>query len=439
MKTRQELQDEAIRTLLENRNLIVAWGTGVGKSRVAVRSAEHIREAGGERILLLVAETAHKANWKNEFLDALGLERARFVCSHVTVECYASLEKYEGTSWDLIIADEAHHLRSDLRTGLLSTLKADYFLALTATLSEKGDGDGLIRTLNATFGLFRTLDFNVQAAIDNGILAEPKIYVHILPLEEISAPQHVVITWGPFKSRREFSCSYEEFVTFIENDRANNTAVKATVSCTAKQGYDLLTKYLNAAKKDYDDASHKYAKAEASGDQAGINKYKWKVQSAKNEWLQYGTRRKALIGESKTAFSSWLLSKMEGKKYVCFCSSIEQGVELGGENIIYAERKDNAAVLDDFNNGSRRSIFAVGMIQEGQNLKGIEAGVIIQLSGKERVFVQKFGRALRSKNPEQHIVVMNDTQDVTYYKTAISGINNDYIHMLRYGKGARTA
>lgn len=430
---RTRLQDEAVRTLLEKRRVIVAWGTGVGKSRVAVRAADELCARGASRILLLVAETAHKQNWKNEFLDGLGLERARQVCRCITVECYASLEKHRDSHWDLVIADEAHHLRSDLRTGALSTLKTDYFLGLTATLSERGDGDTLISTLRSTFGEFEFLDFSLQEAIDNGILSEPTIYVHVLPLEKITAPQKVVISWGQYRYQKEIECTYDEFTEFIENDVENNPHIKATVTCTAKQGYDLLTKYLDKAKERYEDAKRKLYKAQQSGDPAAVKKYSYLETAAKNEWLQYGSRRKTLVGESKTYFADWLLGRIRDTKYVCFCSSVAQGEALGAQNIISAKRNDNDVVLKEFNEGLRRSIFAVGMIQEGQNLKGIETGVIIQLGGKERVFVQKFGRAMRAKNPVQHIVVMNDTRDVTYYKTAVSGINPKYIHMHKYG------
>ncbi|MCR5760267.1 MAG: DEAD/DEAH box helicase family protein [Bacteroidales bacterium] len=433
IKTRDELQNEAVRTLLERKRLIVAWGTGVGKSRVAVRTIDALFSKKKRRILLLVAETAHKDNWKDEFIQGLGLERAKEVCRSIVVECYASLEKYRDSEWDYIVADEAHHLRSELRTGVLSTLRSEYFLGLTATLSERGDGDELIKTLHSTFGEFEFLDFNVQDAIDNGILSEPTIYVHVLLLEKISAPQKVIISWGHPKNQKEIECTYDEFTEFIENDVENNKSIKATVTCTAKQGYELLTKYLDKAKTRYEDYSRKLFKAKRDGDVAAEKKYSWACTMAKNEWLQYGTRRKVLMGECKTTFSRWLLDTMRNRKYVCFCSSIEQGQELGGDNIISSRRNDNDEVLQEFNEGKRSSLFAVGMIQEGQNLKGIEAGVIVQLGGKERVFVQKFGRTMRSRNPVQHIIVMNDTQDVTYFKTAVSGINPKYIHMHKYG------
>ena len=61
------------------------------------------------KVLLVVAESAHKENWQKEF-DKWGVINA-----HLTIECYASLHKYRNTNWDLIIFDEAHHLGTDLK------------------------------------------------------------------------------------------------------------------------------------------------------------------------------------------------------------------------------------------------------------------------------------------------------------------------------------
>jgi glutathione synthase len=73
------------------------------------------------------------------------------------------------------------------------------------------------------------------------------------------------------------------------------------------------------------------------------------------------------------------------------------------------------------------SLFVVGMLQEGQNLNDIEKGIIIQLDGKLRSFIQKSGRVLRAEHPEIFIIYVKGTQDETYLKNALEGLNPDYI------------
>ena len=85
-----------------------------------------------------------------------------------------------------------------------------------------------------------------------------------------------------------------------------------------------------------------------------------------------------------------------------------------------------------FNNGETNSLYAVGMLTEGMNLKDIEKGMIIQLDGQERGFIQKLGRILRSEEPEIYILYFSQTRDEEYLKKAIEGINKEYINEINY-------
>lgn len=424
MKTRKELQDEAIMTLLLRQRVIVNWGTGVGKSRVAVGCADSLDRCGHGRILLLVAETAHKANWLGEFTGALGERRGRELFSRITVECYASLQKYEWTEWDFIIADEAHHLRSESRTDSISTLKADYFLCLSATMSCNGDADDLLRMLEVTFGKFVNLEFGIQQAIDNDILKEPRIYVHVLSLDDLKIRQEIKESWGPSARRKTIRCLYEECRKYFNKDEY--PALDLTMEATPKQAYGYYTERMRRAKARWEQARGAAGIKPGEPDNAR-SAWEW------NSYVHYGTLRKTVLGRAKTTFCAWLLSRLGDKKYICFCTDVEQAVLLGGDNVIHAGRRDNMDVIDAYNRSDIRSLFAVNMIQEGQNLADIQAGVVIQLGGKERQFVQKFGRALRSSTPEQHIVVIAGTRDVEYYKTAVAGLNQGYIRKRYYG------
>ena len=72
------------------------------------------------------------------------------------------------------------------------------------------------------------------------------------------------------------------------------------------------------------------------------------------------------------------------------------------------------------------------MLQEGQNLNDIEVGIIIQLDGQERSFIQKFGRSLRAEDPTQYIFYYKNTRDTEYLQNALEGIDESYIQELNY-------
>ncbi len=432
---RSRMQADAVRSVIEDRFVIVNWGTGVGKSRVGVGAVEEMFRRGALNILLLVEQTFHKDNWLKEFQDCKGEEHGRRLYESLTVECYASLPKYEGTEWDLIIADEAHHLRGENRVGLMSRLKAERILCLSATVSCKGDGAALLTMLNTTFGIFRSYDFGVQDAIDTGILAEPTVHIHVLPLEELTARHLIQDGWGPTAKRAKIDCRYEDYKSYL--DKSRWPAAEINIDCSIKQAYEYYTRQFLAMKKTVRDLED--AVQSGGGDPR-------RLEFAKNRLVRYGGLRKTLIGDAKTRFCKALLGMIEkhDRKYLCFCANVDQAIELGGENVIFSDRKDrlqeiclkhgiaeprfrtNKEVVDAFNAGDIRSLFAVNMIQEGQNLAGIEVGVNVQLAGKDRQFIQKFGRTLRSKTPEQHIIVVDGTKDVDYLIESVSGINPKY-------------
>lgn len=430
MKTRQELQNEAIATVLRDRNVIVNWGTGVGKSRVAIGVVDELARRGeAARVLLLVAEISHKDNWYREFTEALGQEHTDYLWRGMSVECYASLPKYEWSSWDIVIADEAHHLRSENRTDTITTVAADYFLCLTATMSCDGDADDLLRMLEMSHGEFRQLDFGIQDAIDNDILKEPTIYAHFLCLDDFKIRQEIVEKWGGKDRRVILDCDFEDRKRYT--DRLVYPAAELTIRATPRQAYDYYTEKIDCAKTIYKTAR---SNAGLVGDEE--NEY---TEVLKTRIKHFGNLRKTVLGQSKTTFTKWLLEKrLEGMKYVCFCASVDQAKDLGGDYLICSENgSGNAETIAAFNEDRSDRLFAVGMAKEGLNLKGIEAGVVVQLGGKERDFVQQIGRAFRSDNPIQHIVVIAGTRDEDYYENDLTIFKSKYIHKKYYGQAVK--
>ena len=68
------------------------------------------------------------------------------------------------------------------------------------------------------------------------------------------------------------------------------------------------------------------------------------------------------------------------------------------------------------------------MLQEGQkNLTDIQVGIIVQLDGTERPFIQKFGRSLRAEDPHQYIFYYKNTRDEEYLENILYGIDETFI------------
>ena len=149
-----------------------------------------------------------------------------------------------------------------------------------------------------------------------------------------------------------------------------------------------------------------------------------------NLWVNTGSTRKRYLGELKTSDVYKFLSTIpRNKRYVCFCASVAQASMFDGKNTISSKRRSsvNQDIIDSFNGKRINSIYAVGMITEGMNLTDIEAGVIVQLDGKERLFVQKIGRVLRADSPVAVIFYYRGTQDENYLKGALENIDPKFV------------
>lgn len=389
---RFEIQQEAVQLMIKHHRVALQWCTGLGKSKAAIDVIKTMKPAN---VLLVVAEIAHRENWRAEF------EKWELSLSNgITIETYASLKNHRGESYDLLILDEGHHAGSELRIDILNDISAKNVLVLSATLPND-----VIFQLQEIYGGFMNYRITLQTAISWGILPEPKIYLIPMELDNTHLSQSVVEEWGRSTKRYTVKCSLAERWTYLKN-KTKYPDLRLEIQCTELQKYIYLTDKAEFWKKQF---------------------FRTRNEGVKNKWLQLGSERKRYLGGLKTEKASQLISVIKSKRFICFCSSIEQAELLGGENSIHSKKKGALNTIDDFNSKEIDNLFAIGMIQEGQNLVDIEVGVIIQLDGQERAFVQKSGRAMRAEEPVLFILYYKNTRDEEYLNKALENINPEYV------------
>lgn len=394
--TREELNSQAIGLLETNNNIAIQAATGVGKSKIAIDLCYEIaqRSLGPIKVLLVVAERAHISNWNAEII------KWNSPFGEMTIICYASLKNFRNTEWDAIIFDEAHHLNSELRLDVFDTLSARYRIFLSATLK-----DSLLWRLEQSCGPIANIKMGLQDAFNADILPEPKIKLIELTLDDTIADQTIVEEWGKADKRKTAICSYAERWKYLR-DKKKIPNGKLIIQCTRKQKYDYYCEQFEYYKKRYMLSRNEFVK---------------------NKWLQCGSKRKMYLGLLKTDIAKSLIKKIGKKRLICFCTNIEQAEYLGGLHAVHSKRKESLSIIDTFNEKKISSLYAVGMLQEGVNLNDIQVGVIIQLDGEERAFIQKFGRTLRADTPEQYIIYFKGTRDEEYLKNALENIDKKYI------------
>lgn len=283
--------------------------------------------------------------------------------SKVTISCYASLHKYENTFWDLIVFDEVPHIDTEKRKTFCKALKGEYILALGAVIDDEE-----MATLEEVYGEFLVSTISLEKAMKMGILSSPKVTVLHMSLDNTD-PRF----WY-------YGRLYTE-----------------------KQMYDVYEREVTKAVTAYNNNS---------------------IPFLKQQMLRAGNSRKRFLGSLKEEALRKICTKLEqkGRRFLCFCSSIEQANSLGGDKAFTSKSAKSLRHLERFNNHEINSLFVVGKLIEGQNLKDIDCGVIGQLGGTKRITVQEIGRILRSDNPLIFVPMFDDTKDGSFLYTLTASI-----------------
>lgn len=390
--TRQEIIANAKSLVNDYPNIALQWATGLGKSRCAIELTKNV--SSNPKVLLVVYEIAHKKNWEEEF-------KKWGTFKNLTVICYASLKNYINTEWDAVIWDEAHHLRSELKSSILATIKSKHHFFLSATFPN-----GLLDYLGIMIkSKIVKYTISLDSAIKANIIPEPTVYMVKLFLNSMERNQEIVEEWGKSALRKEFIVNYPDRWKYKKNKRTYPN-VRLVIKCTELEKYRYLCEQVDYWKKRY-----------------MIERY----SHIKNKWLQYGSQRKKYLGELKTPYVKELIKKLRDKRFICFCTSIAQADSLNSQNSIHSKMNNPGAVIENFNKHNINSLFACQMITEGQNLNDIEASIIVQLDGQELRYIQKTGRVLRAENPIQFVLYYENTRDSEYLTNALTVMDKNYV------------
>lgn len=384
-ESRQLIKSKCEELFDKGHNLICEFATGIGKSFNAINLQARMNS---KKTFICVAEIAHIQNWRDEYIKH-GYE---YLLESTEIFCYASLKNYANQSADLLILDEIHHAFSQARTFLLTSLRVKKVIGLSATLEDEHKC-----LFNDIFKNMTVYTITMEEAIEMEILPKPKVY--LIGLELDNSKKSEIINFKRGKNIKEIHCDYLQRNTYIYA-KSKYPTLNLIIHCTQKEKYDYIDAEYNRA------AMYK-----------------------RTGWLRYGGIRKRYLSDCKTDKIKELCERLtvgESKRFICFCGSIEQAELIGGANCIHS-KKEVKSIIHKFQSKEINSLYAIKMLTEGQNLEGVEAGIIGQLDGTERPFVQRNGRMLRAEFPEIYVLYFQGTKDEDYLQNVINSIPEEYL------------
>lgn len=387
--TRDELKKLINREIKnDTKSYILNLATGYGKSALSLHIVNKVK-IRQPNILLLVAERAHKDNWKVE-MDKFLKRKAK-----VRIECYQSLSKLKGMKFDFVIADEAHHLNTKARLDYFSLISFSYSVFLSATYQ--------VNFKNYLMERYGSVDFSVdlQTAIDNNTLPTPRILVLKSKIPETERIYEIRI--GRVNNPQVIYCEFPEY------RKKKITFPYATI--IAKATFRECCSYY-----------------------AGLREYYTKqlaecfTKALKDKYLNAVLKEKRFLGSNKTAILQSYAEnfRKKNKRFLIFATSIEQAQSIG--NALTSKTKKPKQAIEDFNSFKTNELITVNMLQEGQNLVNTEVGFIAQVDSSDRSIIQKVGRLLRHPKPTVVIHYFEGTIEETYTLNAINdNFSSDYV------------
>ncbi|NDC95780.1 hypothetical protein EB118_19430 [bacterium] len=330
---------------------------GVGKTLLALKFLN--QTAVSAKILVVGPKLTVKKTWLDE-CDTYGLSHIKDDMSFVV---YRSLNKIPDiNSYQYIILDECHNLLESHRPIL--TKFNGHIIGLTGTPPKyKHTARG--QMVNEFCPI--TYNYKTDDAVDDGILNDYVVYVHLLEL-----------------------------------DRQKN------IYKTNKRGGG----YYTSEQAMYDFWSN--AIEDASGHQQKMTRL---------------MRMKALMSFPTKEKYALELFNFINDKVLLFANTKEQATKLC-EHTYFSGNPDSEVNLEKFKSGHITKLAAVLQLNEGVNIPNLKQGIIMHAYGNERTTSQRLGRLLRLKPNETgkiHILCYKNTVDVQWVESALSEFDKSKI------------
>jgi len=374
---REDVRQECLRVLKTSPHLIIEAGTGYGKTKLSLDLVRQLclKDPSREcRILLLVAKRVHKDTWSDE-ISKWGSFAGLPV--KVLMECYESLHRHEEEYFDVVIADEVHHVGSDARLLSLSTLRFSHLIGLSATIP-----DNLRHWLRIHYNV-GVVSVTTQEAIDGGVLPEPEIY--LLPLQLDNRERGEVVAINPKARNPVIKDDYEMAWKYRKSGE------RADLRATQRQKLQWYNQEVDRRKRFYE---------------------KTRSEWAKHSWLNLCGERLKFLANAKNRVVLGILGKLAPFRTLTFCCSVQQA-EILGTHCIHSKNGDkvNDQLLDEFNSGKIDHITACQILNEGVNLVNCQWGIFANVNSSDTIKVQRIGRLLRHRHPKIVIPYYSGTRE----------------------------
>jgi superfamily II DNA or RNA helicase len=358
--TKDELQQQALDIIAGNTHVAVEIGTGGGKTLLALKHLNNFIYPG-EKYLVVIPRNSIKKEWINEATKH-GFINLLDVIDFVT---YRSLNK-SSYDYDIVYLDECHSLKYS-HSNWLDNFKGK-IIGLTGTYPK---GTASEKAEMCREYCKKIFEYNVDEAIDDSILNDYQIYIHMLQLSSKNNVHKKNKVGGKWKTS-EFK-DYNNLTMLIDKNFGQKKQLFQIMRMKAMQSYPTKMEYVKKILKD----------------------------------LPY--------------------------KVLVFANTQEQAAALC-KHSYHSKNKESEKNLELFSKDLIKELSCVDQLSEGKTIPNLKCGIIMHSFNNERLTRQRIGRFLRL-NPNDkgyiHILCYENSIDKKWVKNALASFNQNKIKIYR--------
>ena len=371
----------------ENSDFVSAIAVQAGYKALVSVEKDNRKESHKDIFRVFMQKCSEKdtQSMKKDYMDYDGKVYCVEVPSHMIVV------RSEGYTF---ISGNCHHLHSDKRLDLFSTLTYGHVIGLSATIPKK-----LKQYFQYEYAA-EVVTCSIVDAIEDEVLPEPQIILYPLQLDNVHPTESIEL--NPKVKGKTYYGNYNELWKY------RKMKVHAIISCTPRQRVNEYNSQILYEKNRY---------------------MRTRQDFLKNKWLFDCGERIKYLANLKNNIVLSILQRLEKERTITFCKTIEQADILGNYSI-HSKNKDSDIIYNNFNAKKINHIVSVNVLNEGANLVDCKYAVFANYSSSEICSAQRVGRSLRHKSPVIILPYYEATREEEIVNTMIESFKEESIHRI---------
>ena len=358
--SKDQIQAEAGAIIYENERCSVDISMGVGKTRIAIMNMHRLFNDLAH-YLIVVPKNSVIDTYKKEIKE-VGLD---YLLDHIEFVNYKSLEKKDRNNYSKVYLDEIHNI-GPKHFDWLKKFEGGV-LGLTGTRPPEYSIKSKMIELQCPF----VYKFSVIEAVDNGLLNDYRIYIHMIPLSKSN---------------------------------------------------DYVIKFKNGGRKVTSESSDYAQLCYKIDNSVGQQQFQNRLQRM----------RSMMSYPSKEIYAKNLIKEIS-KKCLIFANTHEQAKLLCKDNYISSNPK-SAENLQNFNSGKISKLSSVLQLSEGINIPNLESCIILHAYSNNNKTGQRLSRILRlspDKVADVHILCYENTIDELWVNSSLADFHQSKVQIIR--------